>query len=172
MLITQSCRKWQNCQPKAKVPLQRLPQAIYFRLHLSRLPQRNSFFDFENDYKQFRYSWYFSYFERFDQYGFETYSWACGSDSGTKCSESEPLTEELDEFWSFVGKKKNQRWMWLAIISSTRRIGAFVNGRRIDKNCRALLKKIWRQPCGAIFFGWLAFVSKMYFTRMPSHRQR
>ena len=48
---------------------------------------------------------------------------------------------ELDEFWSFVGKKKKQRWTWLSITSSTRRIGAFVNGRRTDKNCRALLKK-------------------------------
>lgn len=48
---------------------------------------------------------------------------------------------ELDEFWSFVGKKKNQRWTWLSITSSTRRIGAFVNGRLTDKNCRKLLKK-------------------------------
>jgi len=24
-------------------------------------------------------------------------------------------TVELDEFWSFVGKKKNQRWTWLAL---------------------------------------------------------
>ena len=50
-------------------------------------------------------------------------------------------TVELDEFWSFVGSKSNQRWTWLAITSSTRRIGAFVNGRRTDKNCRELLSK-------------------------------
>ena len=48
---------------------------------------------------------------------------------------------ELDEFWSFVGKKKNQRWTWLAVTSSTRRIGAFVNGRRTNENCRQLLEK-------------------------------
>ena len=48
---------------------------------------------------------------------------------------------ELDEFWSFVQKKKNQRWTWLAITSSTRRIGAFVNGRRTDKNCAKLIEK-------------------------------
>ncbi len=48
---------------------------------------------------------------------------------------------ELDEFWSFVGKKKNQHWTWLSITSSTRRIEAFVNGQRTDKNCRKLMKK-------------------------------
>ncbi len=48
---------------------------------------------------------------------------------------------ELDEFWSFVGSKSNQRWTWLGITSSTRRIGAFVNGRRTDKNCRKLMKR-------------------------------
>jgi IS1 family transposase/transposase-like protein len=51
---------------------------------------------------------------------------------------------ELDEFWSFVGKKKNQRWTWLAVTSSTRRIGAFVNGRRTDKSCRKLVEKYKR----------------------------
>lgn len=50
-------------------------------------------------------------------------------------------TVELDEFWSFVGSKSNQRWTWLAITSSSRRIGAFVNGRRTDKNCQELVGK-------------------------------
>jgi IS1 family transposase/transposase-like protein len=48
-------------------------------------------------------------------------------------------TVELDEFWSFVGSKANQCWRWLGITSSTRGIGAFVNGRRTDKNCRELI---------------------------------
>ena len=50
-------------------------------------------------------------------------------------------TVELDEFWSFVGSKSNQRWTWLGLTSSTRRIGAVVNGRRTDKNCSQLLQK-------------------------------
>jgi insertion element IS1 protein InsB len=50
-------------------------------------------------------------------------------------------TVELDEFWSFVGSKLNQRWTWLGLTSSTRRLGAVVNGRRTDKNCRRLLEK-------------------------------
>jgi len=45
-------------------------------------------------------------------------------------------TVELDEFWSFVGNKSNQRWTWLGLTSSTRRVGAVVNGRRTDKNCQ------------------------------------
>ena len=47
-----------------------------------------------------------------------------------------PKTVALDEFWSFVGSNSRQRWTWLAITSATRRIGAFVTGRRTDKNCR------------------------------------
>lgn len=50
-------------------------------------------------------------------------------------------TVEFDEFWSFVGSKANQRWTWLGLTSSTRRIGAFVNGRRTDKNCKKLVAK-------------------------------
>ena len=50
-------------------------------------------------------------------------------------------TVELDEFWSFVGKKKNQRWTWLGLTTSTRRVGAVVHGRRTDQNCWKLLKQ-------------------------------
>ncbi len=57
-------------------------------------------------------------------------------------------TVELDEFWSFVGSKQNQRWTWLAITSSSRRIGAFVNGRRTDKNCRELIDKYQNSRIG------------------------
>ena len=45
--------------------------------------------------------------------------------------------------WSFVGKKKNQRWLWLAIDHNTRKIIAFVFGRRkhiVFKELRKLLK--------------------------------
>lgn len=49
---------------------------------------------------------------------------------------------ELDEFWSFVAKKKQQRWTWLAFDRKRKRVTAFVNGRRTDHNCAALLKKL------------------------------
>ena len=49
---------------------------------------------------------------------------------------------ELDEFWSFVEKKKRQRWTWYAFDRQRKRVTAFVNGRRTDHNCAALLKKL------------------------------
>src|SRR2546423_267415 len=49
---------------------------------------------------------------------------------------------ELDEFWSFVGKKKHQRWTWCAFDRKLKRTTAFVNGRRTDKNCQRLLQKL------------------------------
>jgi IS1 family transposase/transposase-like protein len=39
---------------------------------------------------------------------------------------------ELDEMWSFVGDKSNQRWLWLAIDHNTGATIAFVFGRRKD----------------------------------------
>lgn len=65
-----------------------------------------------------------------------------------KVAEPSPPTHaqtiELDELWSFVGSKRKQRWTWLGVTTSTRRIGAFVNGRRTDQNCRELVKKYHR----------------------------
>jgi insertion element IS1 protein InsB len=45
--------------------------------------------------------------------------------------------------WSFVQKKKNQRWLWLAIDHNTLKIIAFAFGRRVQsifKKLRKLLK--------------------------------
>jgi len=49
---------------------------------------------------------------------------------------------ELDEFWSFVGKKKQQRWTWYAFDRQRKQVTAFVNGRCTDKSCADLLKKL------------------------------
>jgi IS1 family transposase/transposase-like protein len=49
---------------------------------------------------------------------------------------------ELDEFWSFVWKKKRQRWTWYAFDRQRKQVTAFVNGKRTDHNCAALLKKL------------------------------
>jgi len=42
---------------------------------------------------------------------------------------------ELDELWSFVSSKDNQRWVWIAPCRRTRQIGAFVVGDRSDASC-------------------------------------
>ena len=40
---------------------------------------------------------------------------------------------ELDEMWSFVGKKGNPRWLWHAIDHQTGAVLAYVFGRRTDE---------------------------------------
>ena len=45
---------------------------------------------------------------------------------------------ELDEMWSFVLKKSNKRWIWLALCRRTRQIVACVVGDRSEETCRRL----------------------------------
>jgi len=48
---------------------------------------------------------------------------------------------ELDEQWSFVGNKSNQRWLWHAVDHATNTV-PYVFGQRKDvvfKNIKALL---------------------------------
>ncbi len=43
-----------------------------------------------------------------------------------------PVALELDEYWSFVGNKSNQRWLWLAINHDTSEILTCTIGGRTD----------------------------------------
>jgi insertion element IS1 protein InsB len=65
---------------------------------------------------------------------------------------------ELDEMWSFVGGKKQPRWLWEALDHQTGRILAYVFGRREDQ---ALLElKALLAPLGIRRFytdGWGAY---------------
>ena len=62
---------------------------------------------------------------------------------------------EADEMWSFVGKKKNQRWLWHAIDHNTGTVLAYVLGKHTDE---VLLKlKALLEPFGINHFftdGW------------------
>ncbi len=52
---------------------------------------------------------------------------------------------EIDEQWSFVGNKSNQRWIWYAVEHSTNTIIAYVFGKRKDvvfKELKALLNPL------------------------------
>jgi len=40
---------------------------------------------------------------------------------------------EVDEMWSYVGKKQDPRWLWHAIDHQTRKVLAYVFGRRQDE---------------------------------------
>ena len=42
---------------------------------------------------------------------------------------------ELDELWSFVGKKSNKRWIWIALCRQTRQVVAYFIGDRSLKSC-------------------------------------
>jgi insertion element IS1 protein InsB len=43
------------------------------------------------------------------------------------------LTSELDEMWSYVGKKAEPRWLWHAIDHQSGQVLAYVFGRRQDE---------------------------------------
>ena len=52
---------------------------------------------------------------------------------------------ELDEQWSYVGKKSNPRWLWYAIDHATNTVLAYTFGRRQDevfKELKDLLKPL------------------------------
>lgn len=49
---------------------------------------------------------------------------------------------EVDEMWSFVEHKSNQRWLWYMIERKSRKVLAFVLGPRTDATYRKLLALI------------------------------
>jgi insertion element IS1 protein InsB len=55
---------------------------------------------------------------------------------------SEDLVLELDELWSFVGKKANKRWVWLALARHTHQVVAYAIGDRSERTCRRLWERI------------------------------
>jgi len=49
---------------------------------------------------------------------------------------------ELDEMWSFVQKKANKRWLWVALCRRTRQVVAFFLGDRSEDSCQKLFERI------------------------------
>ena len=49
---------------------------------------------------------------------------------------------ELDELWSFVLKKSEKRWVWIALCRRTRQVVAYYLGDRSAQSCRNLWKRI------------------------------
>ena len=60
--------------------------------------------------------------------------------ASNSCVRLEPACDiaELDEQWSYVGNKANQRWLWLAIDHITGVVLAYVFGKRKDEVFRQL----------------------------------
>jgi insertion element IS1 protein InsB len=73
--------------------------------------------------------------------------------------EATSLVLELDELWSFVFKKANERWVWIALCRTTRQVVAYAVGDRSKRTCLRLWQAIpstYRQgQCFTDF--WVAY---------------
>jgi insertion element IS1 protein InsB len=49
---------------------------------------------------------------------------------------------ELDELWSFVSKKTNKKWVWIALCRRTRQVVASYTGERSETSCRKLWEAV------------------------------
>lgn len=58
----------------------------------------------------------------------------------------EELVVEMDELWTFVGKKEQARWLWLALERRTRRVLAWVLGDRSEKTAFKLWDRLPLSP--------------------------
>jgi insertion element IS1 protein InsB len=80
------------------------------------------------------------------------------------------LTIECDELWSFVGKKENKCWVWLAIDADSREIVGVHVGDRGRGGAQALwwsLPAVYRQCAVSYTDFWEA-----YETLIPTNRHR
>ena len=62
--------------------------------------------------------------------------------ASTLCPARDEEVLELDELWSFVLRRKDKRWIWLALCRRTRQIVAFAIGARHEATCRLLWQRI------------------------------
>jgi len=70
------------------------------------------------------------------------------------------LQAEADEMWSFVGKKVNKQWVWLAIDVESRQVLAFYVGDRSRKSAQKLWQRIpkkYRQAAKFYTDDWEAY---------------
>ena len=49
---------------------------------------------------------------------------------------------EIDELWSYVARKSNQRWLWYAYERDQKKILAFVIDRRTDDACQRIVRML------------------------------
>ena len=64
------------------------------------------------------------------------------SPSSTPAVIVQQLEAEVDELWSFVGKKANRQWVWVAMDATTHQVIAFHVGDRSGQSAQALWEKI------------------------------
>jgi IS1 family transposase len=54
---------------------------------------------------------------------------------------------EVDEMWSYVGKKREPRWLWHALDHRSGQVLAYVFGRRKDEVQTPSLLRRWAPVC-------------------------
>jgi insertion element IS1 protein InsB len=66
---------------------------------------------------------------------------------------------DLDEIWSFVGEREDERWLWTAMCRRTRQIVAYAIGDRTQVICRKLLERLPHgyRDCICVVDGWEAY---------------
>ena len=66
---------------------------------------------------------------------------------------------ELDEMHSFVHRKKQKRWLWIALCRRTRQVVAFAIGDRSERTCRRLFRGIPQgyRRCASYSDFWSAY---------------
>ena len=76
---------------------------------------------------------------------------------------------EVDELWSFVFRRKDKVWVWIAMNRETREIVASACGDRTENTCRILWDRVPSAYKEAIVFSdyWSA-----YRAVIPSEQQR
>jgi insertion element IS1 protein InsB len=78
------------------------------------------------------------------------------------------FSAEMDEFWSFVQNKKNQRWTWYAIERNSGIILAWHNGKRRDEDFLELWKMLSQFPIKRYYTDNWGSYSKY----IPAHMHR
>ena len=69
-------------------------------------------------------------------------------------------TAEMDEFWSFVETKSNQRWTWFAMDKRSGLILAWHNGKRTNEDFKMLLAHLSNIPINLYYTDdWGAYSS-------------
>jgi insertion element IS1 protein InsB len=68
---------------------------------------------------------------------------------------------ELDELWTFVLRKADDKWIWLALCRQSRQVVAFVVGDRSEATCRRLWEAIPQAYRAAICYSdfWAAYAA-------------
>ncbi len=74
---------------------------------------------------------------------YQTMVWLCRADALE-------LEAEMDEMWSYVQSKEQQRWLWLAIDHTTRKVLAYMLASHEDKAFLEL--KALLEPFGIMQF--------------------